>query len=66
MQREKNPRRHVAFRLPPDLITALDDASKRSFVSKTKVVELVLRDGLAKFGPGAVVLKDPRQRDMFE
>ena len=52
--RTKRPKppatRHVSFRLPADVIAALDDAAAASHLSKTKVLELTLRAGLKNFG----------------
>lgn len=55
---EKTPRRHISFRLPPDVLVALDKAAARTFVSKTKLVELVLRKGLPTFTLADVITKD--------
>ncbi len=67
-----DPNRHVSFRLPPDLIAALDDAAAKSYLSKTKVLELTLRAGLKRFRSPKEAMTaisetpDPNQLDMFE
>jgi hypothetical protein len=65
------PARHVSFRLPPDVIEALDKAAVSSHLSKTKVLELTLRAGLNRFLPAPVVVmplsaSDPAQLSLFK
>ncbi len=63
------PARHVSFRLPPDVIEALNDAAASSYLSKTKVLELTLRAGLKKFrSPEKAVAPepDPSQPGLFD
>lgn len=42
------PSRPVAFRIPTDLLDRLDDVAERRHLSRNKLVELTLRDGLPK------------------
>ena len=39
----------IAFRLPPDVIDMTDAAASARHLSRNKLVELTLRDGLADF-----------------
>ena len=65
------PARHVSFRLPLDVIEALNNAAASSYLSKTKVLELTLRAGLKKFGSpakavAAMAEPDPAQLGLSE
>jgi predicted DNA-binding protein len=66
MKTENTPRRHASFRMPPDVLALLDDVSAKTSLSKTKLVEVILREGLKTFRLPKVAISDARQRDMFE
>lgn len=64
MKNAKTERRHTAFRLPPDVLARLDEVSAKTSISKTKLVEVILREGLSSFKLPKFVVKDETQRDL--